>query len=126
MIISSRPKFMSQTLQSPLRSLRMHLDNIRVLGRQVATPAIIAAILVANFLTTVRPVSAAPTSKGQAAISYHKQIWPILQAKCQGCHQPASPGGKLVVTTYAGFLKGGEHGAGFVAGKPDSSSVLDY
>lgn len=61
-----------------------------------------------------------------APVSYHKQIWPILQAKCQGCHQPASPGGKLVVTSFAEFLKGGEHGAGFVAGKPEESLVVDY
>lgn len=67
---------------------------------------------------------AAPSSK--TAVSYHKQIWPLLQAKCQGCHQPASAGGKLVVTTFANFLKGGEHGAAFAAGKPDSSLVLDY
>jgi WD40 repeat protein len=61
-----------------------------------------------------------------APVSYHKQIWPILQTKCQGCHQPAAPGGKLVVISFADFLKGGEHGAGFLAGKPDGSLVLDY
>jgi hypothetical protein len=59
-------------------------------------------------------------------VSYHKQIWPILQAKCQGCHQPASAGGKLVVTTYSGFRKGGEHGGAFLVKKPDASLVLDY
>ena len=61
-----------------------------------------------------------------APVSYHKQIWPILQTKCQGCHQPAAPGGKLVVISFADFLKGGEHGAGFQVGKPDSSLVMDY
>jgi len=61
-----------------------------------------------------------------APVSYHKQIWPILQTKCQGCHQPAAPGGKLVVISFAEFLKGGEHGAGLVAGKPDDSLVMDY
>ena len=61
-----------------------------------------------------------------APVSYHKQIWPILQTKCQGCHQPVAPGGKLVVISFADFLKGGEHGAGFAAGKPDGSLVMDY
>jgi WD40 repeat protein len=61
-----------------------------------------------------------------APVSYHKQIWPILQTKCQGCHQPAAPGGKLVVISFADFLKGGEHGASFVVGKPDGSLVMDY
>lgn len=59
-------------------------------------------------------------------VSYHRQIWPILQAKCQSCHQPAAPGGKLVLTTYADFRKGGEHGAAFLAGKPDASPLLEY
>ncbi len=59
-------------------------------------------------------------------VSYQKDIWPLLQAKCQGCHQPASAGGKLIVTSYASFLKGGEHGASFMAGKPDLSAILDY
>lgn len=62
----------------------------------------------------------------EPAVSYHRQIWPILQAKCQGCHQPASPGGKLVVISYADFLKGGEHGAAFQSAHPDASIVLDY
>ncbi len=72
------------------------------------------------------PAKSPPAAKSSAAISYHRQIWPILQAKCQGCHQPASAGGKLVVTTFADFLKGGEHGVVLAAGKPDASSVLDY
>jgi hypothetical protein len=59
-------------------------------------------------------------------VSYHRQIWPILQAKCQGCHQPASAGGKLVVTSFAALLKGGEHGPIVTSGKPASSAILDY
>jgi len=69
---------------------------------------------------------ASPVQKSAGTVSYHKQIWPILQAKCQGCHQPASAGGKLIVTSYEAFLKGGEHGPAFVASKPEASSVLDY
>ncbi len=59
-------------------------------------------------------------------VSYHKQIWPLIQAKCQMCHQPASAGGKLVLTTYAEFRKGGEHGPAFQPGKPEASPLLDY
>lgn len=80
-----------------------------------------------NFVLSVLAGLALCGTRAEAApVSYHKQIWPILQAKCQGCHQPASPGGKLVVTSFAEFLKGGEHGAGFLAGKPDTSLVMDY
>ncbi len=79
-----------------------------------------------RFVVLLSGLALCGAKANAAPVSYHKQIWPILQAKCQGCHQPAAPGGKLVVISYADFLKGGEHGAGFLAGKPESSSVMDY
>src|SRR5437868_6138602 len=83
--------------------------------------------LIRNVIISMLVGAALGGARAQAApVSYHKQIWPILQTKCQGCHQPAAPGGKLVVISFADFLKGGEHGAGFLAGKPDGSLVLDY
>jgi hypothetical protein len=98
-------------------------------------PALAAALLLIGAAlhaqTKVKPVApsriptAGPT-KLAAPVSYHKQIWPILQAKCQGCHQPAAPGGKLVVISFADFQKGGEHGVPFQPGKPAASPVLDY
>ena len=38
-------------------------------------------------------------------VSYYKQIRPILQQSCQGCHQPAEPNGGLVVTSYEAFAR---------------------
>ena len=38
------------------------------------------------------------------AISYHKQIRPIFQAKCQGCHQPAKASGDYIMTGTCGGL----------------------
>lgn len=59
-------------------------------------------------------------------ISYYRQVRPLLQRHCSGCHQPAKAGGKLILTSVEDFQKGGENGAGFVAGKPDESLILDY
>jgi WD40 repeat protein len=59
-------------------------------------------------------------------VSFYRQVRPLLQRHCSGCHQPAKAGGKLVLTSVEDFLKGGENGAGFVAGKPDESLILDY
>jgi WD40 repeat protein len=53
-------------------------------------------------------------------------VRPILQRRCQGCHQPAKPGGKLDVTTFAALLAGGKRGAGFVAGSPAESILIQY
>jgi len=58
-------------------------------------------------------------------VSYYKQIRPILQANCQGCHQPAKAGGAYVMTDFARMLAGGETGdAAIVAGNPDGSALI--
>ena len=59
------------------------------------------------------------------AISYYKQVRPIFQAHCQGCHQPAKASGKYVMTDFAKLVAGGESGdAAIVAGKPDESQLV--
>ena len=100
--------------------------NFSPLRAAMILPVTTVAIGVLAFFTILLDAARAGAVPRAAAISYHRQIWPILQAKCQGCHQPASPGGKLVVTTFAAFARGGEHGIAFTAGKPEASSVLDY
>src|SRR5438477_10343951 len=73
-------------------------------------------------------VAAAPGKPKSPAgpVSFHTQIHPILQRRCQGCHQPASLGGKLLLTDYPGLQKGGEHGAAVQPGKPDQSPLAAY
>ncbi|NRA94573.1 MAG: DUF1553 domain-containing protein [Planctomycetes bacterium] len=63
-------------------------------------------------------------ARGQDAPSYHAHIAPILKAKCAGCHQPAKRKGKFDLTTHAGLLKGGKHGAAFVAGDAAKSLLI--
>lgn len=61
-----------------------------------------------------------------AKVSYYKDVRPILQQHCNGCHQPAKPLGGYVSTGHADLLKAGERGkAGVVAGKPAASYVID-
>lgn len=59
-------------------------------------------------------------------VSFYRQVRPILQRHCSGCHQPAKQGGELLLTSHAELLKGGESGAGVVPGKPEESLVLDF
>jgi mono/diheme cytochrome c family protein len=61
-----------------------------------------------------------------AAPSFSRDIQPILQKKCQGCHQPASKMSDLDLTTFDGFSKGGKRGPAFVAEHPDDSVVIRY
>ncbi|MBM4005252.1 MAG: hypothetical protein FJ295_18505 [Planctomycetes bacterium] len=58
-------------------------------------------------------------------VSYSREIRPIFQAQCHGCHQPAKKGGGYVMTTHEGLMHGGESGeAAIVAGEPTRSALL--
>ncbi len=58
--------------------------------------------------------------------SFSRDIQPILQKNCQGCHQPASKMSGLDLTTFDSFLKGGKRGPAFVAERPEESNVVRY
>ena len=59
---------------------------------------------------------AAATSSSK--VSYDKQIRPIFQARCQGCHQPAKAGGGYVMTAFDRLQEGRrERRAGGCAGQ---------
>jgi hypothetical protein len=64
--------------------------------------------------------------KSPAEISYFRDIRPIIQRSCQGCHQPAMKHGGLDVTRYETFNSGGNKGPAFKAGVPQESLVLAY
>lgn len=66
------------------------------------------------------------TAKPAEPVSYYRQVRPILQRNCSGCHQAAKAGGKLVVTSFAEFAKGGDNGATFETGKPAESLIVEY
>ena len=58
-------------------------------------------------------------------VSYYQQIRPILQANCQGCHQPAKSKGGYVMTDFKRLLSGGEsEGVAIAPGHPDKSAIL--
>jgi WD40 repeat protein len=70
------------------------------------------------------PSPAAPTAS--KPVSFQKQVQPVLARRCQGCHQPASQGGKLVVTSYALLKAGGASGPAYKPGQPDGSLLIRY
>src|SRR5260221_10085982 len=70
--------------------------------------------------------AAAPPKKEivdpKAPVSYYKQIRPIFQAQCQGCHQPAKDKGGYVMTDFKRLLAAGDGGKpAVVPGKPEQS-----
>jgi WD40 repeat protein/mono/diheme cytochrome c family protein len=66
------------------------------------------------------------TAEEPAKVSYYKDIRPIFQQHCNGCHQPAKPLGGYVTTDHANLLKPGEREkAGVVPGKPEKSYLVE-
>ena len=79
-----------------------------------------------SFALIAAFAAADDTGEKGAKVSYHKQIRPILQAHCQGCHQPAKASGAYVMTDFAALLKGGESESPAVTpGNVDESYLLD-
>jgi uncharacterized membrane protein len=51
-------------------------------------------------------------------------ILPVLEKKCNSCHNPSKAKGELIMTNMKALLKGGENGVVFVGGKPEESTLL--
>ncbi len=59
-----------------------------------------------------------------ARVSFHKQLRPILQANCYGCHQPAKAKGGYAMTVFDKLLAGGESNEpAIVRGDPGKSGL---
>lgn len=71
-----------------------------------------ACTRVAGVLLIVSAAFAADTS-------YFRDVRPIIQRQCQGCHQPNLKSSNLDLTTFEGFQAGGKHG-------PGASTLLGY
>jgi WD40 repeat protein/mono/diheme cytochrome c family protein len=98
-------------------------DGNRIMQRQVWR-LLLAALLVMPSLQQAGSAADDP-AKESGKVSYYRQVRPIFQAQCNGCHQPAKQGGKYVMTDFATLLAGGESGEkAVVPGKPDESSLL--
>ena len=63
---------------------------------------------------------------GKSEVSYYKDIRPIFQANCQGCHQPAKAKGDYIMTDFSQLLSGGDiEEPVIVAGQPDQSYLVE-
>jgi mono/diheme cytochrome c family protein/DNA-binding beta-propeller fold protein YncE len=79
-----------------------------------------------RFPRAVALTAALASSAGAAdPVSYYREVRPIFQQNCQGCHQPAKAQGGYAMTEHALMLKAGESGEpGVVPGKPEASNLL--
>jgi mono/diheme cytochrome c family protein len=66
-------------------------------------------------------------SAKEPPVSFADDVQPILQIRCQACHQPGGDGFEksgFDVTTYKGVMAGTKFGPMIVAGDPNTSSLM--
>jgi hypothetical protein len=93
--------------------------------------AVLTAILASLIFAAAPSVHAADSSpppqngeKKGGTVSFINDIAPILKEKCFGCHGAKNPKGKLDMTKYASFRKGGSKDDPIVPGNPDESYLM--
>ena len=67
------------------------------------------------------PCSAAPA---QQAVSFHRQVLPILEQRCQACHREESGQASLSLVRHRDILQGGRSGPAVIPGKPGESLII--
>ena len=82
-----------------------------------------AALAALMLLATAQPArAAAPVPK--KPVSFINDVAPLLKEKCFGCHGAKNPKGKLDMTKYETFRKGGTKDDPIAPGKPDDSYLM--
>ena len=84
-----------------------------------------ALICAAASIVAIPAVAAGPQPDA-SAVSYFKDITPLVREHCSGCHQPSVKQGDLSLTTYESLMAGGAKGKVVQPGQPDHSLVIGY
>src|ERR1051325_450010 len=91
--------------------------------RQRLTVTLLAGGAVVRLVSS--PGVAGDSVKSLLRVGYYRDVRPILQANCQGCHQPAKSKGGYVMTDFKKLLAGGDtEGAAIVPMHSEQSSML--
>src|SRR5438067_8779143 len=69
-------------------------------------------------------VSAAPAAEPAKPVSFINDVAPILKENCYACHDAKKRSGKLEMSTYETFRKGGTNEDPIEPGKPKDSLVI--
>jgi WD40 repeat protein len=87
-----------------------------------------APVLTVGFILSAHITAAENSSSSTAParkISFYHDIRPMLQANCEGCHQPAKSKGGYVMTDFKKLLAGGDSDhAAIVPGHTAQSPIL--
>lgn len=79
----------------------------------------------ALFVPVLLSAGAFAAEQPSGHVSFYHDVRPILQANCQGCHQPAKSKGGYVMTDFKNLLAGGDsEGTAVVPKHPEQSAIL--
>jgi hypothetical protein len=98
----------------------MFMRQIRGLSR--------SKVLAVSLIVQCASIHGEEISKesGPRPVSYWNDIRPLMQASCQGCHQPAKAKGDYILTDVKRLILGGESGdAAVTPGSPEQSYLLE-
>ncbi|HEV3029732.1 MAG TPA: c-type cytochrome domain-containing protein [Planctomycetota bacterium] len=84
--------------------------------------AVSTSVILAAGLLLGLPVRA--QEQPVRAVSFSKDVLPILKTSCGKCHTGGGAKAKLDLSTYAGLKKGGSGGPAFVEGDPGKSALV--
>ena len=94
-----------------------------------SAPLLLLAFSLSGMALLVSSATAAEESEAEAKtaeISFYRDIRPIFQAECHGCHQPAKDKGGYVMTDFTRLVGiGDSEKAAIVPGKPDESFLIE-
>jgi hypothetical protein len=72
-----------------------------------------------------QPAKPSKGSSKSSAISFKKDVFPVLKMNCLPCHtEDQMNPSELYLETYDDLMKGGKHGKPIVEGKADSSMLI--
>ena len=80
----------------------------------------VSRILVLLFAVS----SNAVLNAADTAVSFHRQVMPLLRIHCVACHKPGKQGGGLDLTTHRGLVNGGQTGSSIRPGEADASPLV--
>src|SRR5437667_2777956 len=82
--------------------------------------AALALVLLCPALCRAEPPAPVPDK-----VSYARDVLPLFQQHCMGCHQAAKAGGGYIMTNREELLKKGDSDEpGVVPSKPDASHII--
>jgi mono/diheme cytochrome c family protein len=97
--------------------------SVKALAGAAAALAMTAVAVIGIVGTTSQEACAAPRPQA----SFAEDVLPVFRGRCFGCHSPGAEGQQksgLDLTTYAGVMKGTNHGPMVIPRDPEGSNLM--